>query len=161
MHQVITQDTRLSLSSVMTASPQNVFTAEEVRRRAYLRVARVMYEMWEEKGSSDTRLLLEPLVPTTFVLAGESLAGTDHGEHVVPRVTICEICHAGFAEGGTPEGAATVIERLLKIVRISEEERVLIDHKFGWKMKMPPGWDPLTGSPYARLDQAAIKYRLY
>jgi hypothetical protein len=142
------------------------FSQDERKQRAFLRVAHTMLGMWQEKDSSDTRLLLPPLVPEEYVLVGESLAGNEYSEHVVPRVAICRLCHDIFerSQAGTDLGvgeAAALIQRLLKIVRITRAEQQRIDHELRWKLCMPPGWDPVTGSPFARLDQAGIRYKLY
>jgi hypothetical protein len=140
----------------------NAFTKEELLRRACLRAAFVMRSMWEEKGSSDTRLLDSPIVPDELVLVGESLKGKEHREHVVPRVVICDQCHKIFAGGGSIEEAANYIRQHLKIVLISREEQIHVDSaaKMGWRQCMPPDWSP-GGNVFARLDAAGINYRLY
>ena len=46
----------------------DIFTQEELIDRAFHRAAYVMKGMWEEYGSSDTRLLMPPLIPDEYVL---------------------------------------------------------------------------------------------
>lgn len=84
-----------------------MFSKAERHARACLRAARVMREFWEEKGSSDTRLLLEPLVPEELVLVGESLNGFEHKEHVVPSLVICQLYHEIFECGGNEPTSST------------------------------------------------------
>lgn len=138
------------------------FTRDELIDRAFLRVAQVMHGMWEEKGSSDTRLLQEPLIPDTYVVVGESLAGTDHREHVVPRAVICDHCHTMFAAGVDLDTVAKHIRRTLKIVRIARDEQIRLDRndQFGLKQKMPDGWSFETGDVFARLKVAQITFKI-
>lgn len=140
---------------------QHKFSKAERQARTFLRVAKVMREVWEEKGSTDTRLLMEPLVPDELVQVGESLQGIDHKEHVVPRLVICQLCHQVFENGGSDLEAADIIARLLKIVRISKAEQRKLDLELGLKQTMPQGWDPRTGSPFARLLAAGIVFSQY
>jgi hypothetical protein len=56
---------------VNAVSPK--FTREELIQRAFLRIARNVRDMWEESGSSDTRLFMEPLIPDSFVIVGQFL----------------------------------------------------------------------------------------
>jgi hypothetical protein len=72
---------------MVSDTPTN-FTREEMIHRAFLRIARNIHDLWEETGHSDTRLFLEPLIPRSFVIVGQSKAGGYYNEHVVPRVVI-------------------------------------------------------------------------
>jgi len=138
------------------------FTKKDLLQRACLRAAYVMRSMWEEKGSSDTRLLDPPIIPDELVVVGESSAGKVHREHVVPRMKICVECHNIFARGGSVKDAAEFIQHHLKIVWISREEQQRLDsaRELGWRQRMPPDWMP-GGNVFARLDSAGITYRLY
>jgi hypothetical protein len=74
----------------MANSASRRFSHEEMLGRAFYRIAWNIRSMWEEKGSSDTRLLIEPMIPDDFVLVGQSKAAVDkanqYKEHVVPRM---------------------------------------------------------------------------
>ena len=137
----------------------NNFSEDELIQRAFHRVATVMFGMWEEKGSSDTRLLLPPLIPHEFVTVGESVAGTEHREHVIPRNVICYRCHEMFAAGSSIEAVATFIRRHLQIVHISREEQQRLDSgkELNLRQRMPDGWSFESGKLYARLEAAKIE----
>lgn len=139
------------------------FSRDDLIDRAFLRVAMMMHGMWEEKGSSDTRLLENWLIPDDFVTVGESLAGTDHREHVVPRMMLCEKAHAMFRDGASIEDVASFLRRFLKIVLISRAEQQRLDNKdqLNLRQKMPDGWSFESGDVFARLAAADIKFRLY
>ena len=118
-----------------------------------------MFGMWEEKGSSDTRLLLPPLIPDEYVMVGESTSGNDHREHVIPRNVICDRCYEMFAAGLSIETVATFIRKYLRIVRVSNEEQQRLDrqNELNLKQRMPDGWSFDSGNMYARLDAAGIR----
>lgn len=115
--------------------------------------------MWEEKGSSDTRLLLPPLIPDAFVTVGESVAGKEHREHVIPRNVICYQCHKMFEEDSSIEAVAKFIRKHLQIVYISKEEQQKLDrgNQLNLRQRMPDGWSFDNGDLYARLNAAGIK----
>lgn len=146
------------------------FSDEELIQRAFLRATRVMFGMWEERGSSDTRLLDPPLIPDQYVRVGESLDGAEHREHVVPRKVICDECHKMFKEG-TEKGievdaliklVADLIRKHLKIIHISMKEKECLDQgkQLNLRQSMPKGWSFESGDTYARLHEANIKFRL-
>lgn len=146
------------------------FTEDELRRRAFRRAAYAAFSMWEEKGSSDTRLLETMMIPDNLVTVGESTKGNNYREHIVPRMMLLVHCHEVIFpeyannEGGAVEKAVDLFDRFLKIVRISkEEDQPLLDHsdKGDLKTSMPDGWSFEEGSPFARLDAAGIEYRIY
>lgn len=141
--------------------PIRDFSEAELLERACLRVAMFMRGLWEEKGSSDTRLLFDPWIPDRLTIVGRSRActGKIYREHVVPRALIAHKVHAMFAAGASNTEVATYIQEHIKIVEISEEEARRLDHKanFGLKTKMPEGWEP-GGDIYARLAAAGIEW---
>lgn len=139
------------------------FTKEELLKRACQRVAIVMLGMWEEKGSSDTRLLLPPLIPDDYVIIGESLAGKEYREHVVPRNIICNGCHRMFETGSRIDEVAESIRKHLKIIWISKFEQQRLDQsdQLNLRQRMPPGWEYCNGDTFARLKFANISYELY
>lgn len=118
----------------------------------------VMFGMWEEKGSSDTRLLLPPLIPDEYVTVGESIAGREHREHVIPRKVICEECHKLFSAGESTEAIAQFIRKHLMIVYISKQEQYRLDSgkELNLRQRMPDNWSFENGDPFARLQQAGI-----
>ena len=138
-----------------------IFSEEVLVQRAFVRVASVMFGMWEEKGSSDTRLLLPPLIPDSFVTVGESVAGKEHREHVIPRNVICDQCHKMFEEDSSVGTVASFIRKHLKIVYISREEQQKLDkgNQLNLRQRMPDGWSFDNGDLYARLNAAGIKVK--
>lgn len=137
------------------------FTEKELIQRAFHRAATVMFGMWEEKGSSDTRLLLPPLIPDEYVTVGESIAGKEHREHVIPRNVICNRCHEMFRAGSSIEAVANFIRKHLQIVYISREEQERLDSgkELNLRQRMPDGWSFESGDLYARLNTAGIKVK--
>lgn len=139
------------------------FSRDELIGRAFFRVAMMMHGMWEEKGSSDTRLLEDWLIPNEFVTVGESLAGTDHREHVVPRMVLCDRAHSMFKDGASIDDVADFLRRFLKVVLISRAEQKRLDNRdqLNLRQKMPEGWSFESGDLFARLVAADISFRLY
>lgn len=138
------------------------YTMDELKQRCFERVASVIKGMWEEKGSSDTRLFLPPLVPDEYVIVGQSIKGAGHKEHVVPRLVICDECHRMFADGRSVADVASLIRKYLKIVVITKEEQKLLDGAghHDMKQKMPDEWTFASGDVYARLRKAGIEFSL-
>lgn len=139
------------------------FSDEEMKERAFYRAAWNIHDMWLENGNSDVRLLMEPIIPDEFVLAGESLNlnGKKRKEHVVPKSLICYECHSMLDRGSSIKDVGLFIPKFLKIVIISEEEQRYLDHTLGLKIRMPKGWNFQTGDPFARLKKAGIKFKEY
>ncbi len=123
----------------------------------------VIRGLWEEKGSSDTRLLQAPLILDTLVTVGESLKGTGRREHIVPRAVLCDTAYQMLADGASDEDVAAMLMKFLKIVHIHPDEQVLLDSSkhFNLRQCMPDGWRTLDGCEFARLKAAGIEYRLY
>ena len=134
------------------------FTDEELKTRAYRRVARILFEQWEEspKGDRGDTRLFDWLVDDRLTCIGRSAQGAHHREHVVPRRVIRELCIKHFAQGGTVEAAAELIRRLLLVARISKVEAHHLDVTLKLRTRMPEGWDPDSGDVLARLDAAGI-----
>jgi len=146
----------MEITMVNTRSSK--YEKTELMDRAYYRIAWNIFHMWEESGSSDSRLLQEPLIPEVFVVVGKSRKGTSRKEHVVPRVVICDICHRLYDQGATIEDVAQVIKKLLKIVLIDKEEQKYLDHKLNLKQVMPDDWDFKEGDIFKRLKEANIEF---
>ena len=138
------------------------FTDAELLDRACLRVATVIRGMWEEKGSSDTRLLEEPLLPDWLTVVGRSRAlkpgEKARREHVVPRLVILKACHAMLPNAADAEIAAFIRDHV-RIVLITEDEQRRLDRRdaHGLRQTMPKEWEP-GGDLYARLQAAAIAW---
>jgi hypothetical protein len=151
----------------MANSASRRFSHEEMLGRAFYRIAWNIRSMWEEKGSSDTRLLIEPMIPDDFVLVGQSKAAVDkanqYKEHVVPRMMICEECHRMFEHGACVEDVGRFIRKYLKIVLLTKEEQDRLDKWANLKLRqsMPTGWTFRDGSVFARLEFARIEFDLY
>jgi hypothetical protein len=132
---------------------KQTFSRERKIKRAFLRVAQVLYGHWEEGSGADTRLF-KTLIPDNYILAGSSVSGDVWREHVVPCVAIRDRCFELFEQNKSIEDVATFIEAHLKLAKISEERETL-DYKLGLKDRMPKGWN-WGGNIWARLKQARI-----
>lgn len=139
------------------------YTHEEQKQRAFLRTAMVIRSMWEEKGSSDTRLLQEPLIRDSLVTVGESLRGKGRREHIVPRAVLCGMAHQMLADGASDAEVAAMLMKYLKIVHIHPDEQALLDSSkhFNLRQCMPEGWSASDGCEFGRLKAAGIEYKLY
>jgi hypothetical protein len=137
------------------------FTEEELITRAFERLSRILYEQWQEGGGGDSKngdtRLFDWLIDDKYVLIGESKKGNNWREHLVPRVVIRDICCDEFKLGKTYEEVAETIRTLLKIARISIEEREYIDHELGLKTEMPKDWDYTTGDYMRRLRDGNVE----
>ncbi len=135
---------------------KEAFTQEQLVARAFDRVARVIFELWEEGRGIHTRVL-DWLIPDEFVSVGTSVNGGGHREHLVPCVVIIDHCIELFRQDRPLPEVAREIRRLLKIASITPEEAHKIDHIFRLKTRMPAGWSVGEGDVYARLQAADIE----
>lgn len=128
-------------------------------RLACRRAAYVIYDMWLERGHSDTRLLLPPLIPDDVVTVGSSIAGAETKEHIIPRKVIVDKCHEIFRNGGDADDAEALIIENLRMAWISKEEaeRLNKSKNLNLRQRMPEGWSFESGDKYARLKMAGIK----
>ncbi len=145
----------------MVNAVSDKYSREQLIDRAFYRIAWNINHMWSETGSSDTRLLLEPLIPESFVVVGASKKGSERREHVVPRVMLCEEAHNMFGHGSSVEDVAQFLKKYLKIVLISKEEQENIDHTLGLKQSMPDGWSFADGDPFSRLHAGNVDFEVY
>jgi hypothetical protein len=136
---------------------------EELAAKTFLKVADAIHELWKQKGSSDTRLLDRPWIPNDMVTVGESHAGKDRREHLIPRMMICMRAREMFADGRSPDDVAAFLRAHVKIVLISKAEQERLDNKehLNLRQGMPDGWSFESGDVYARLTAAEISFRLY
>lgn len=135
------------------------YTRTERLERASLRAAMHIRGLWEEKGSSDTRLLEGLLLPDDLVVAGRSRAWTGVGrrEHVVPRKVVIDECHRLLAQGEDDAVIAALIRDHVRIVLITREECDRLDRRdaLGLRQRMPEGWR-FGDDIHARLTAAGI-----
>jgi hypothetical protein len=117
--------------------------------------------LWEEKGSSDTRLIEGLLLPDDFTVVGRSLAFSERGrrEHVIPRLVVIKEVHDMLERGATDAQIAGFIRDHVKIVMISNEECLRLDRKdqLGLRQRMPTGW-VFGDDIFARLSAAEIEW---
>lgn len=135
------------------------YTRAERLARASHRAAINIRGLWEEKGSSDTRLLEGLLLPDDLVVVGRSRAWTGGGrrEHVVPRKVVIDECHRLLAQGEPDEVIAALIRDHVRIVLITREECDRLDRRdgLGLRQRMPQGWR-FGDDIHARLAAAGI-----
>lgn len=140
---------------------RRTYTFEERYERACLRAAMNIRGLWEEKGSSDTRLIEGLLLPDEFTVVGRSLAFSERGrrEHVIPRLIVIKAVHDMLERGATDAQIAGFIRDHVKIVMISDEECSRLDRKdrLGLRQRMPAGW-VFGDDIFARLTAAEIAW---
>ncbi|WP_421739979.1 hypothetical protein [Caulobacter sp.] len=119
--------------------------------------------LWEEKGSSDTRLLEALLIPDELTVVGRSYAeNATRREHVVPRLVIVKECHQMLEREQSDEALAKLIRDNTRIVLISKEESERLDRvdQTNHRQTMPAGWK-FGDDPFARLKKAEIEWARY
>lgn len=131
-------------------------------RLACHRAAYIMYSMWLERGKSDTRLLLPPLIPDDVVTVGRSVKGAEVKEHIIPRKVIVEKCHEIFHDGGNADDAERILLDCVRILRLSksEAERLNRSDSLNLRQSMPDGWCFENGDKFARIKMAGIGFDL-
>lgn len=122
-----------------------------------------MRSLYEEKGSSDSRLLNPPIIPDSLTVVGRSKAFTVPGrrEHVIPRLVITERCHQMIRSRCSDAEVATFIADHLRIVLITNEESRRLDLKSAANLRqsMPEDWT-FGGDLFRRLSDAGIEWAL-
>lgn len=142
---------------------RRIYTREERLERACLRVAMHIRGLWEEKGSSDTRLLEGLLLPDELTIVGRSKAlkqgEARRREHVVPRRVIVNECHEMLKRGDGDEAIAAFIRHHTKIVLVTPAEAEKLDRvaELGLRQKMPDDW-LFGGNVFRRLEVANIDW---
>ena len=141
---------------------QREFSRAELLERASLRVAMHIRGVWEERGSSDTRLLEGLFLPDDLTVVGRSrgLAADDIGrrEHVVPRLRVIRECIALIKADRPDAEIADFIARHVKIVQVTREECARLDRargKGGSKQDTPADW-MVGDNIYLRLHREGI-----
>ena len=127
--------------------------------RACYRVACLVRSLCEEKGSSDTRLFEDMLLPDRYTKIGRSVNARDNyrREHVVPRKVVADECSRMLRSGATDEEVAQYISTHICIIEISREEQERLDRKaqLNLRTRMPDAWTS-GENIFARLDAAGI-----
>jgi len=144
-----------------------IFTSEQLRSRAFDRAAWVLRHYWEEQrddAKGEARVhsrLFDPLVPDCHITIGTSKNGGGHKEHLVPCVVLRNRAFSMYREGKSEKNVAEMLEKFLRIAKISKAEAYYLDHGVfnGIKLKtaMPVYWNWDTGSVMARLEAAGIE----
>lgn len=120
-----------------------------------------MRGLWEEKGSSDTRLLESFFLPDAYTVVGRSHSVEVGGrrEHVIPRLVIVAECHRMLERGASDAELAAFLRDHVKIVLVSEDERRRLDSRDQLRLRqcMPDGW-AFADDPFARLVAADIQW---
>lgn len=136
---------------------------DELRERAFRRIACVLWSFWDEqqhvvpRAARVSTRVFDHLIYEGLIFLGTSVNGGGHVEHVVPCVFIRDRAFDMFWDGKTQADVALMVGRLLRVAHITKEEAHRIDHELEHKTVMPLGWDSETGSILARLELAGIQ----
>ncbi len=144
------------------------FSEEELKQRAFERVAWVLKHFYDEqeetykvdKGARVHTRIFERLIFDGYIILGKSeqaakLRSMPYREHVVPCAYIRDRAFRLFHEGKEVDDVARMVGRLLKIVFITPDEAKQVDQKY--KDKMPDDWDWMNDPVTRRLDDVGIK----
>lgn len=119
------------------------------------RIAVVLQEHAEEGRYPHSRIF-DTLIPDAWIAEGTSTNGGGWREHVVPCSYLASKCVQAFLDGGTVAQVAELLDRYLKIVHISIEERQHLDFELKLRNRMPDGWNFGIHDAFARLTAASI-----
>ena len=64
------------------------YNDDKMKERSFYRIAWNIHHMWEETGSSDSRLFMEPIVPDQFVVVGQSVNGEGGVARALPLASL-------------------------------------------------------------------------
>ena len=131
------------------------YSKEEMKARAFVRIANVLKENAEEGRFPHSRFF-ETLMPDEWIVSGRSVNGGGWREHVVPCAYLARECINLFEGGATVEEVVVLLEKYLRIVYITRAERHVIDFELGFRSTMPEGWVFGKGEPLQRLIEAKI-----
>lgn len=131
------------------------FTPDEIKKRRIRRLAEVIFDHWEEKSGMDTRYFDHPYIHDSYTLYGQSTAGGDYREHVVPRVYLRDRCLEMFENNASINEVAMIIYENLRIVKITPEQAETLNKKY--KNTMPEGWTIGKNDPMERLYAVGIQ----
>jgi hypothetical protein len=134
------------------------------QRRALTRLAGVI-EIFANDSNGEycpSTLLGRPVIDDEFVTVGESKAGAEYREHVVPRIMLVNEACRMYLDGCTVQEVTDLLEKYLKVVLITkgEADRLDLKENLGLK-KMPEEWSFKDGDEFAGLHAANIEFTLY
>lgn len=146
------------------------YSKDELRKRAFKRLAWVLWHYWEEQQDDLPRAakvhsrLFDTLIYDEYITLGRSIkvSGTrdQHREHLVPCAMLRDKAFSMYWDNKSPDDVADMFERFLRIAFIHKAEAHDLDFVRGWKASMPHGWDFENGSVTARIDEAGIKLEM-
>ncbi len=138
------------------------FTDEQLKKRAFKRIADALFSFWEEQKDNNPRTvrvhsrIFEPLIYNEYIELNEKeKPDRTYCEHIVPCAYIRDHAFDMFWKGKNVNDVAEMIGRLLHIVYISKEEADKLNEKN--KSTMPYDWKPETDSIFRRLEDANIE----
>jgi len=140
---------------LITQNSLQTYSQQQLKERALRRVAVVLQEHAEEGRYPHSRIF-DTLVPDAWVVEGTSTNGGGWREHVVPCSYLASACVQKFQGGGTVEQVTELLDRYLKIVHITLEERQHLDFELKLRNRMPDGWRFGVDDAFARLRAANI-----
>lgn len=136
------------------------FTDEELRRRAFKRVALMLFSFWEEQRDNQPRSaavhsrLFDTLVYNEYIKLNDKAPDRQYPEHVVPCAYIRNHAFKMFWENKSPDDVAAMIGRVLRIAYIRPEDAKRLDAVH--KSTMPDGWNPECDSILRRFEDEGI-----
>jgi len=137
------------------------FSNDELKKRAYKRVADALLSFWEEQKDDQPRAarvhsrIFEALVYNKYIVLNQKTEVLNYPEHVVPCAYIRDYAFKMFWNGKMVEDVATMIGRLLHIAYITRDDQAKVDAIN--KSTMPDDWNPETDSILRRLEDASVK----
>jgi hypothetical protein len=126
------------------------YSKAAMKARAFVRIANVLKEHAEEGRFPHSRFF-ETLMPDEWIVSGRSVKGGGWREHVVPCAFLARECIKAFEGGASVETIVVLLEKYLRIVHITREEREIIDFRLGYRNSMPETWVFGEGAPLQRL----------
>jgi hypothetical protein len=137
------------------------FSYEDLRKRAFKRAATALFSFWEEQKDNHPReaavhsRIFETLIYENYIELNQKHSDRKYREHVVPCAYIRDLAFDMFWEGKNIDDVASMIERLLRIVYITNEQAEKLNAVH--KSTMPSGWNPVSDSILKRLEDAGIE----
>ncbi|MCX7166590.1 MAG: hypothetical protein NTV11_09985 [Rhodocyclales bacterium] len=136
------------------------FTYEELRRRAFKRVAVALFSFWEEQRENQPRSaavhsrIFDTLVYNEYIKLNDKAPDRQYPEHVVPCAYIRNHAFDMFWENKSLDDVASMIGRVLRIAYIKQEEAKTLDAVH--KDTMPDDWNPECDSILRRFEDEGI-----
>lgn len=144
-----------SISKIYQENNMTKYSKQELKHRALKRIVEVIYGHWEEGRTPHSRLF-EVLIPDEYIENGSSGPEASYREHVVPCALIRDECMNMFEQSSSIDEVTNMLDRNLRIVKITTEQANHIDFTLKLKTRMPENWSFSNGDPLARLQEAGI-----